>query len=319
MPLKKFTLNAFESHRGKRLDQVLSDWLPEAMSQPVSKAKLRKLIMAGAVYLNGKRVRIASKTILPRARIDVYVDFEKLRSAGTSKDLPFEMSSARILFEDEFVIVVDKPAGLPTQPTIDESRDNLYAALKKFISLRDTIPQPYLGLHHRLDRDTSGVVLFTKDPKVNAAVGDLFSKKLAEKTYQALAKKPNRPTEPQWSINNYLGKIPATGKKARFGAVRAGGDLAHTDFRVLEELPAALLIEAKPRTGRTHQIRVHLAEAGMPIYGDLHYGGPMHAAAKRVMLHAACLAFPHPVTKKEIVVESPVPEDFLKCLEALRR
>src|ERR1700722_8393099 len=121
MPPKKFSLKTTQQHQQQRLDQVLADWLPKALNQTVSKAKVRKLIVAGAVYLNGKRVRIASKELLPHAKIDVYVDLNRLNS-DLVKDIPFIMSSSQILFEDEYLIAVDKPPGLPTQPTLDEAR-----------------------------------------------------------------------------------------------------------------------------------------------------------------------------------------------------
>src|SRR6476659_868362 len=120
MALKKLALKTLQQHQGKRLDQVLAEWLPSALGAPVSKAKVRKLIVAGAVYLNGKRVRIASKLLLPNARVEAFVDANRLFSDERSRDSSFKMSPAHVLVEDEYLIVVDKPAGLPTQPTLDE-------------------------------------------------------------------------------------------------------------------------------------------------------------------------------------------------------
>jgi 23S rRNA-/tRNA-specific pseudouridylate synthase len=121
----------------------------------------------------------------------------------------------------------------------------------------------------------------------------------------------------EWTIKNYLGRAKNTGKRARYAAVRAGGDFAHTDFKILEMKPEALLIEAKPRTGRTHQIRVHLSEYGLPILGDPVYFNlekRPRISIPRTLLHAACLTFPHPISKVEISVSSPLPEDFSQCL-----
>jgi RluA family pseudouridine synthase len=317
MPPRKYTLRTSEQHRGQRLDQILASWLPEALAQPVSKAKARKLIVAGAVYLNGKRVRIASKELLPNARVEVHVDLARLNSGGDAKDQPFQMSKERILYEDDYLIAVDKPAGLPTQPTLDEARDNLFASVRKFLSARDSAPQAYVGLHHRLDRDTSGVVLFTKNPAANPGVSRLFAEHLAVKTYQALAQKPARPLSQSWTVKNYLGVTSRQGKRKKFGSVRSGGDFAHTDFKVLEDIKSSLWIEAKPRTGRTHQIRVHLAESGMAILGDLTYGSPA-SVAPRLMLHAVNLTFPHPISNLEVSIGSPLPEDFAQCLQQLR-
>ncbi len=320
MALKKIVLKSSAEDAHKRLDQFLAERLPVALAQPVSKGKVRKLVVAGAVYLNGKRVRIASKELIPGARIEAYVDVTKLYADERAKDLPFEMTSERVLFEDRDLIVVDKPAGLPTQPTLDEARDNLFTALQRFLSKRDGIQDPYLALHHRLDRDTSGVVLFAKTREVNAGVAELFSKHLARKTYQALTHRARgREKLPaQWTVENYLGKARTAGKRAKFTAVHSGGDYAKTEFKLLEGFPGGNWVEAQPITGRTHQIRVHLSEYGIPILGDPFYGAK-EGSAERVMLHAARLTFPHPVNKVEITVQSPLPEDFLQCLQAIKK
>lgn len=322
-PLKKLSLSVAPEHQGKRLDQVLAEWLPLALGTPLSKAKVRKLIIAGAVYLNGNRVRIASKELRNRAKIDVFVDLAKLLEDGRAQDQVFEMSTAHVLYEDEYLIAVNKPPGLPTQPTLDEARDNLFAAVKRFLKERDQIADPYVGLHHRLDRDTSGVILFTKRTEANAGVADLFSGRNAQKTYNALTLKPGSGAQSvpsEFEVKNYLGRATGTGreskKKARFTAVRSGGDFAHTSFKVLERRSSGLWIEAKPHTGRTHQIRVHLAENGIPILGDATYGGDLKRAP-RLMLHAVNLTFEHPIQHTHISIDSPLPEDFSRCLRSL--
>lgn len=238
----------------------------------------------------------------------------------------FSWTPERVLFEDEWLLVVDKPAGLPTQPTLDPSRASVFATLKEYLEQRDGGVR-YLGLHHRLDRDTSGVLLLTKDQKANAGASALFAGKTIRKTYQALTGAGAAGPE-AWEVENYLGEIGRVGKASKFGAVRSGGDPAQTSFRVLERWPGALLIEARPHTGRTHQIRVHLAEGGYPIFGDAFYGGARQLPAgagggrvpvPRVMLHAAALEFLHPVTKVELAVRSPLPADFASCRRALRQ
>lgn len=317
--IKKYTLKTTLEQRGQRLDQVLAGWLPQALSQPVSKAKARKLIVAGAVYLNGKRVRIASKELMPNAQVDVYIDARKLfEQDGRARDQAFEMSAERILFEDEYLIVVNKPPGLPTQPTLDEARDNLFASVKKFLATREGVVEPYLALHHRLDRDTSGVILFAKAKQANAGVARMFAEHLARKTYNAIsAVAPGRRLRPEWVTKNFLGKLPVKGKQAKYGAVRSGGDPAETGFRLIEAWDQAAWIEARPLTGRTHQIRVHLSESGLPILGDTLYGGPK-GFAPRLMLHAVSLTFPHPIHQTEVSVQSPLPEDFLQCIRRLQ-
>src|SRR5262245_36730265 len=194
------------------LGHVLSEWLSAALRRPVSKAKVRRLIMAGAVRLNGGPVRNASKTLASGATIQADIDLAKLFADSTSRDRKFELTAGRILFEDDDLIVIDKPPGLPSQPTVDEARDNLLAALTRFLSTRDRIAKPYVGVHHRLDRDTSGVVLFTKSPRVNAAVAEIFSNHQALKVYQALTvarqgRGLRNKLEKQWTVKNHLGSV----------------------------------------------------------------------------------------------------------------
>jgi len=239
--------------------------------------------------------------------------------------MPIAWTASRILFEDDWLIVVDKPAGLPTQPTLDASRPSAFSELKAFLQTRDGAC-PYLGLHHRLDRDTSGVLLLTKDPKANAGTGALFAEKTAQKTYQALAIWGTGCPD-AWDVKDYLGIVGKVGKASKFGAVRSGGDPAQTSFRMQERFGGATLIEAMPHTGRTHQIRVHLAGCGHPILGDEFYGGPLslrlasgaQLSFPRVLLHASSLKFRHPITNTELTVTSPLPEDFVLCVERLRR
>lgn len=323
MPSKKYALQATPEHQGKRLDQVLAEWLPYALSEPLSKSKIRKLIVAGAVYLNGKRVRIASKTIFSGAKLEAFIDLEKLNRDATAQDMPFRMTEKDILFEDEYLIAVDKPPGLPTQPTLDEARENLFAVVRKYLRDREGSPKVYLGLHHRLDRDTSGVVLFTKREEANAGTAALFSEHLAQKIYHALTWKPAGAIEleQEWTIKNYLAKSKEGGKRGGYRSVRSGGDFAHTDFTLLEATSSALYVEARPKTGRTHQIRVHLSENGMPILGDPLYRDASRRTivARRLMLHAVSLTFPHPIHKTRVSVQSPLPEDFVQCLQAIRR
>jgi RluA family pseudouridine synthase len=306
---------------GLRLDHALADWLPQALGRPVSKAKTRKLVMAGAIRVNGRPVRNAAKTLAPHTTLEALIDLTKLFDDSTSRDRKFELTGDRILFEDDDLIVIDKPPGLPAQPTVDENRDNLFTALKRFLSRERGFEDPYLGVHQRLDRDTSGAVLFTKSQRVNAAIADVFAKRQGVKIYQALtvprpesglASQPRQ----EWTIRNQLGRVMPKLKQARYGAVRSGGVHAETSFRVLAEYPRGVWLKAIPKTGRTHQIRVHLFEYGLPILGDDLYG-PAVNAAPRLMLHAVELSFLHPITRREISVKSEPPADFRKCLKQL--
>jgi 23S rRNA pseudouridine1911/1915/1917 synthase len=310
--IRKLRFVAGAAQAEERLDAALAEWLPGVLGRPVSKAKVRKLIMAGAVLVNGRRTRLASMALKAGATVEAHVDRAKLFEDLTSRDKKFELTPDRILFEDDDLIVVDKPPGLPSQPTLDETRDHLLAAVTRFLEKRDG-HKPYVGVHQRLDRDTSGVVLFTKSRRVNAAVADAFSQHKVVKVYQALTVAGSSKRE--WTIRNYIGKVSSKGKRARYGAVQSDGELAETSFRLIEKYPRGNWIEAVPRTGRTHQIRVHLAECGLPIQGDDLYGAQ---GTDRLMLHAGELRFSHPVSGLEISVKSPLPDDFKERLNRMK-
>jgi RluA family pseudouridine synthase len=252
-------------------------------------------------------------------RIEADIDTRKLFGDATSRDKPFELSAGFVLFEDSDLLAVEKPPGLPSQPTLDAARDNLFAAVSRFLQRRDGIATPYVGVHQRLDRDTSGVVLFTKSKRVNAAVAEIFSKHYGTKRYQALTGRPKtRGFEQNWTVRNHIGKIASRSKRSIYGAV-SDGEYAETSFHVLAEYPRGMWLEVTPKTGRTHQIRVHLSEMGLPITGDDLYGPPRGAgSAPRLMLHATELVFPHPITGRETSVKSPLPQDFAACLRRLR-
>jgi 23S rRNA pseudouridine1911/1915/1917 synthase len=319
---KKISLRVPDESKGMRLDQFLAEKLSGHVDQPLSKAKVRKLIMAGAVYLNQKRVRIASKELFRQALVDVILDTDRLFNDRASQQESFELTAQHILYEDHDIIAVNKPAGIPTQATLDQARDHLYAAVQRYIAKRDSKPGAYVGLHHRLDFDTSGIVLFTKTKAANPGVSEIFSARKAQKTYVAIAwNLENRTLRKTWTIKNYLNRSSQSGKgRMRFTAVTSGGDYAETELQVLETLNQAVFIEARPKTGRTHQIRVHLSEEGLPVLGDPVYGLREKEPIKsqRLMLHAHRLEFPHPITQKPIVIESIIPDAFQKAIQGLR-
>ena len=325
MPTRKQSWRIEAAQQGIRLDRFLLKTLPEAWGREVTRAQVDRLIGSGGVDCDGRRERLGSRLLRAGLCVTVAADAAAPAAGPRPETLrTYTWAPERILFEDEWLIVVDKPAGLPTQPTLDAKRASVFGTLQGFLAQRDG-RETYLGLHHRLDRDTSGVVLFTKDRRANAATAALFSGKTAQKTYLALAVAGPDCAE-AWRVENYLGVVGRVGKAEKFGAVRSGGDPAQTSFRVIERPAGALLVEAQPHTGRTHQIRVHLAEGGHPICGDALYGGPLQlrapngcpVAVPRTMLHAARLEFPHPVTGATVVVASPMPADMAECLTALR-
>ena len=220
-----------------------------------------------------------------------------------------------ILFEDEDLIAVLKPAGLASQSTPDPKRPHVISVLQQ------QYPHPYF-LHHRLDRDTSGVLLLGKTKRVNAGLTEIFREHQIKKTYWALSlnRTPDNPRllARNFTISDHLAPVRGAGKKLmRMVKVKTGGWQAETHFSLLESFGTFHLIEAKPVTGRTHQIRVHLAGEKLPIAGDFLYGGKS-SAVPRILLHAKTLQFVHPLSQKDLILEAPLPKDFQTVLEGLR-
>jgi RluA family pseudouridine synthase len=304
-----------------RLDHFLAEWLPSALQKTVSRTMIRGLIEGGAVYVNRHRCKTGFTAVYSGAVIEVYFDEDRLLKNQPRRMGSVRLSTEQILYEDKWLIALNKPSGLPTQPTLDPLRANLFGVLKKFLSDRDGVEDAYVGLHHRLDRDTSGVILFTKREDANKGVAELFSGHWIKKTYHAISWRgpgsKSRATDEQFTVENYLDVVSEKNGKKRYGSVNSGGDLAITDFRVIESFRDALWLEARPETGRTHQIRVHLSGKGLPIFGDDLYfpeGVSLILPPPRLMLHAQKLEFEHPMSGAKIRIDAPLPEEFVHYL-----
>jgi RluA family pseudouridine synthase len=217
-----------------------------------------------------------------------------------------EIGPAQILFEDADLLAVDKPAGLVSHATVDPGRDHLVAAVSRLLAARDGAVG-HLTQLHRLDRDTSGVVLFSRSAPLDAAVGAAFAQRMVEKVYLAVvsARVELGPGETTW--RDYLSK--ARDRSGRMRVVRSGGQPAITTVRLRARMGDRLLVEARPRTGRTHQIRVQFAQRELPIVGDDLYGGET-AGGETLCLHAWRLAFTHPRTGARLEIVAPPPVAF---------
>jgi 23S rRNA pseudouridine1911/1915/1917 synthase len=295
-------LRTTAEHAGRRLDAVLGEWLEARLGRSLSKSAVRRVIIAGTVREAGRPQRGPGLVLRAGQTLEVSVDPSRLEVPLRRQDRGFEVTAAAILFEDASLIAVDKPSGLPTVPTADPARPSLVRAVEAYLA--KSVAPRHLGVHQRLDRETSGVVLFVKDPRANAGLAESFAKHRIEKTYHALTAQPRSRPLPRWRCTRPIGTQNAI-----------------TEFSLVEVLERALLVEARPRTGRKHQIRLHLAGAGMPVLGDALHGpkaASSGSAAPRLMLHASRLALPHPLTGAPLVIESPWPEDFRRELEARR-
>lgn len=243
------------------------------------------------------------------------------------------LTPAHILHEDDDLLVLSKPPGLLSQKSLDPTRPYLMREAAALLQeLHDLSSPPYLAIHHRLDRDTSGVIVLSRSKRANKPLMQAFKQRLVKKTYLAISSlapgQPplSSPPTSSFEVKNHLATQKQQKGEARGPApqvpVFAGGDFAHTSFQILGAAPSndVYLVKAHPTTGRRHQIRAHLSGAGLPILADTLYGGPTHVKSlspERVMLHAYRIELPHPVSQEVVQFTAPPPHDFLALLDAL--
>jgi 23S rRNA pseudouridine1911/1915/1917 synthase len=302
---------------GGRLDAVIAAAVPE-----LSRAQAQRLIEDGHVQIVAA---VASKATRVREgdAIEVRVP------APTLLEVLPEPIPLAILFEDADLIVIDKPAGLVVHPAAGHASGTLVNALLFHctdLSGIGGVLRP--GIVHRLDKDTSGVMVATKSERAHAALTAGFAAKSRgdagglERTYLAITS----PAPPLGSgtLRTLYGRHPVQRKK--FSSKVASGKHAVTHWQVIEKLADAALVRLRLETGRTHQIRVHASDNGWPLIGDQTYGhkprseqlAEVAAALGRQALHAATLSFDHPATGARLSFESPLPEDMQRALVALR-
>lgn len=290
-----YSFHAPKALHKERFDKVVHALLQKEIPRGISKSLARKLVMAGACYLNGSRCRIASKPVFEGVEVRVVYKPERVESVRFDAK---PLTKENILYHENGILVVDKPAHVPTVPTVDNARDNLVSMLKAYFG-----KEQYIGIHHRLDAQTSGCILFTTDETRNSFVSSLFQEHLIQKKYRALVHVAREKIPPAWEVKNQL--VRAEKKKNRYHSTEflklpdTEGSFAFSRFTLLEKRETTALIQAEPVTGRTHQLRVHLAEFGLPVVGDKFYGGP---PAERLMLHAESLSFREENAGSEIVI-----------------
>jgi 23S rRNA pseudouridine1911/1915/1917 synthase len=278
----------------------------------LSRRKAREVIEKGQVLLDGQLVREPGKAVPEGAEIQ----WDPHRKA-----LPRARLALPRLYEDDHVLVVDKPAGLLSVPTSEDAageEDTALARVQEYARRRHP-KRPFVGRVHRLDRNTSGALAFALSSEARSGLIGLLRAHQIERRYLALVE--GEPRAEQGVIELPLYEAYEGGRRR---VARAGepSRLALTRWRVVERLAGAAVLEIELGTGRQHQIRVHLAHAGLPVLGDPVYRkrtAPPPIDAPRQMLHAAILGFSHPVTGAAVRVESPLPDDFKKALAALRK
>jgi len=288
---------------GGRLDAVLAD-----RDEMESRAEAQRLIDAGAVLVNGapraKRYRLA-------AGDEIAVSLGP--APRTPGELRAEDLDVPIVFADEHIVVVDKPAGMVTHPSKGHDEGTLvHGLLGAGIAGGDDPDRP--GIVHRLDRDTSGLMLVARTERAHRRLGRMMRDREIERRYLALV---HGEFPPALTIDRPIGRDPR--RRTRQAVVQVGGKEAITHFRTVERVGKLTLVEARLETGRTHQVRVHLEAAGHPVVGDPLYGqGRAAHGLDRQFLHAYRLGLPHPETGGEMAFESPLPDDLEAALGAVR-
>jgi 23S rRNA pseudouridine1911/1915/1917 synthase len=289
-----------KSAAGERLDRFLAS-LPDVGSRGVAE----RILEAGGVLVDGRELGKSH-----RLTGGEQVEFEP-PERGTAELAP-EVMDLSIAYEDEHLVVVDKPAGLVVHPAPGHATGTLVHGLLAHEISGGDAERP--GIVHRLDRDTSGLMVVARTEEAHRRLEQLVRRRALERGYLALV--VGRP-------RSRRGRIEAPIGRDRRDPMRHSLDTdtprdAVTHFELVELLPRHALLEIRLETGRTHQIRVHLAAVGLPVAGDRVYGRPRELGLERQFLHAARLAFPHPFSGETVETESPLPPDLVATLERAR-
>ena len=271
----------------------------------LSRRAAREAVRSGRVDVAGKPCDEPGQEVPPGAEVRFHADRPLRRHVKTR---------LIVLYEDDDLLIVDKPAGLLSVPTEAREKDTLWSRALHYLQHRYG-GRPHAGIVHRLDKDTSGALVFARNRGAHHALQDRFRTHAIDREYVALVE--GAPAD-SGTFDADLVREPGL----RRSIARPGqeGRRAVTRYKTVERLGEAAMVSIRPETGRTHQIRVHFAAAGHPVLGDRVYGRPGVGArsAPRQMLHARRLGFPHPKTGENVSAEAPLPDDFEKVLSLLR-
>ncbi|MDD6310968.1 MAG: RluA family pseudouridine synthase [Firmicutes bacterium] len=299
-------INLDDEHKGIRLDLVIA-----SMLEDYSRSFVQKLFEKGAIEVNGslctEKKRKAASGDVVRVTIP-----EPERLEVSAEDIPLE-----IVYEDEDVLVVNKPAGMVVHPAPGNYTGTLVNALMYHcgdqLSSINGVIRP--GIVHRIDKDTSGLLMVAKNDKAHNSLSQQLSEHSITRRYRAIVYSNFK--EDEGTVDRPIGRDPKN--RLRNAVIDINSKPAVTHYKVLERFGNFTLIEARLETGRTHQIRVHMAYLRHPLLGDELYGPAKNkVGAKRQMLHAGILGFVHPSTGEYMEFTSPLPEDFEAILNKLR-
>ncbi len=299
---------------GQRIDRALAALRPD-----ISRTRAHAAIKAGEVTVNGKLAK-PSLTLEAGQRLALSPTLGQLDAASALGGAPqAEAIPLHVIFEDTHLLVVDKPAGLVTHPAPGHATGTLVNALLAHTldldKLEESENPQRPGIVHRLDKDTSGLLVIAKDAQTHAALAEQMRARAMVKRYLALVE--GRMEPPSGVIDAPIGRDPRNRLRMALVTVAHGGREARTRFHTLRVMPGRSLLDVQLETGRTHQIRVHLAALHHPVVGDLTYGRPQAPMPPRQFLHAAHLEFRHPITDAWLVFDAPLPDDLAEFLQLL--
>ena len=290
-------------HHNQRLDRVLVDLVPE-----FSRSYLQQLVDLGAVCVNGKPVAKASFKVKLADRASI-----ELRPTPQSQSFTAESMALDIVFQDAYLLVINKPAGLVVHPAPGNWSGTLMNGLLGLDARAFDLPRA--GIVHRLDKDTSGLMVVARTRAVMDALVRAIAARDVKRQYLALAHGVWRGDKSR-RVDAAVGRDPAN--RLRMAVVDPNlhaGKAATTDFVCLANGDLGCLVHCTLHTGRTHQIRVHMASIAHPLVADALYGGAAAAGMQRQALHAVRLAFDHPVSAKPLVFDTCIPPDFAAALD----
>ena len=298
-------LKAGMAQHGSRLDKTLVDLVPE-----FSRSYLQQLLEQGAVQLNHKTAAKASAKVKLADVITI-----EMRPTAQSQSFKPEVMALDVVYEDAYLLVVNKPAGLVVHPAPGNWQGTLLNGLLAHHAGAAIVPRA--GIVHRLDKDTSGLMVVAKDRSTMDALVALIARRDVSRRYLALAHKPWKGAELQ-KVDAPIGRDPRNRlRMAVVDLAQHAGKEARTDITCWDTTSAHCLVHCKLHTGRTHQIRVHMLSLGHPLVADALYGGAPAGDMQRQALHAFRLSFVHPVTAEVLELAAEPPEDFLCAIEKL--
>lgn len=321
MPEEKHIEVVIPSDKKKeRLDKFLTHTIGS-----ISRARLQRLIEEGWVSINGQPVK-ASHLVVPDERIKVVIPRPQ------KVDIQPEKLPLNIVYEDQHLLIVNKEAGMVVHPAFSNYTGTLVNALLYYCGDLSSIGgRQRPGIVHRLDKDTSGLMVVAKDDKTHHDLSQQFKEKSTEREYRAIVW--GRFKKRQGRIETYIARSPKDRKRM---TVQRSGKLAITNYEVLESFPLHSMVKLNLETGRTHQIRVHLSYIGHPVFGDTTYAGrnrqlgalstkerqfagELLQMMPRQALHAKIIGFRHPIKNEWMRFDSELPEDMQFLLDRLRQ